>query len=387
MISSIEEVQALPDIDILDDLGVSLEGIIEEMVEDYENEYEFRTGRQKTLYAGDRDRILITVMAGQLYQAQERTAYLFKRNFLKWMEDRDLENWGANFGYKIPDAQLAVVDLEFRVTDPLEFDADIPAGTRATAGDNVFFATSSKATVKAGSSSVTVSAICSDAGSVGNGYVPGQISIIADPVPYISGVANISTSSGGADRVSGDDLLQDILQWMSTYSTAGPSGAYEYWIMAYSDDIIDVSAVSQGDDSATEDIYILLNGGKLPNATFLTQVKQYLDNLGNFPDTDKVNFYAPDTLEYDLEVTYYIAKSRRDNEAELCAMIEDAIESYVSYQSSKIGRAIDTAALIEYIRAAGAARAEIVSPTYQKVTESQVAACRSKKVIYGGLEG
>ena len=66
MISSIEEVQALPDIDILDDLGVSLEGIVEEMVEDYENEYESRTGRQKTLYAGDRDRILITVMAGQL---------------------------------------------------------------------------------------------------------------------------------------------------------------------------------------------------------------------------------------------------------------------------------------------------------------------------------
>jgi phage-related baseplate assembly protein len=387
MLNSIEEIQALPDIDILKDLGVSLEGIIEEMIDDYETEYESRTGRQKTLYAGDRDRILITVMAGQLYQAQERAAYLFKRNFLKWMEDEDLENWGANFGYKIPDAQPAVVDLEFCVTDPLEFDADIPEGTRATAGDNVFFATSSKVVLKAGNSSVKVRAVCSDAGIGGNDYVPGQINIIADPVPYISGVTNVSTSSGGADRASGDDLIQNILQWMSTYSTAGPAGAYEYWIMAYSDEIIDVSAVGQGDDSATENVYILLGDGKLPNVTFLTQVKQYLDALGNFPDTDKVNLYAPETVEYDLEITYYISKSRRDNEAELRSMIEDAIESYISYQGSKIGRAVDTAALIEYIRAAGAERAEIVNPTYQKVTDSQVAVCRSKKVTYGGLEG
>ena len=112
-----------------------------------------------------------------------------------------------------------------------------------------------------------------------------------------------------------------------------------------------------------------------------------MDALGNFPDTDKVNLYAPETVEYDLEITYYISKSRRDNEAELRSMIEDAIESYIIYQGSKIGRAVDTAALIEYIRAAGAERAEIVSPTYQKVTESQVAVCRSKKVTYGGLEG
>ena len=387
MMNSIEEVQALPDIDILEDLGVSLEGIIEEMIDDYESEYEIRTGRQKTLYAGDRDRILITVMAGQLYQVQQRMAYLFRRNFLKWMEDADLENWGANFGYKVPDAQPATVDLEFRVTDPLEFDVEVPAGTRATSGDNVFFATIAKATLKAGSPSVIVEASCSDTGTIGNDYMPGQINVIADPTPYISNVSNVSTSSGGSERVSGEELMQNILQWMTTYSTAGPAGAYEYWIMAYSDEIIDVSAVSRGDDSATEDIYILLAGGSSPSESFLAKVRQYLNDLDNFPDTDRVNLYAPEQLKYDLELTYYISRSRRDNEEEIRSLVEDAIEGYITYQSSKIGRAIDTATLIEYVRAAGAERVEIISPTYRKVTESQVAICGSKKVTYGGLEG
>lgn len=387
MLNSIEEIQALPDIDILKDLGVSLEGIIEEMIDDYETEYEARTGRRKTLYAGDRDRILITVMAAQLYQAQERAAYLFRRNFLKWMEDEDLENWGANFGFKIPDAQPASVELKFYINDPLEFDVDIPAGTRATAGDNVFFATTDRGTLKAGQENVVIQALCSDAGELGNDYIPGQINVMADPVPYISGVTNQSTSAGGSERMTGEDLMLSILQWMSTYSTAGPAGAYEYWIMSYSSEIIDVSAVSLGDDSATENIYILLTDGKLPSVTFLNQVKQYLEELGNFPDTDKVDLYAPEKVEYALEVTYYISRSRRDNEEEIKSMVEDAIDAYVTYQGSGIGRAVDTTALIEYVRTAGAERVEVKKPQYQKLTASQVASCTSKKVTYGGLEG
>ena len=181
--------------------------------------------------------------------------------------------------------------------------------------------------------------------------------------------------------------MLSILQWMSTYSTAGPAGAYEYWIMSYSSEIIDVSAVNLGDDSATENIYILLTDGKLPSVTFLNQVKQYLEELGNFPDTDKVDLYAPEKIEYALEVTYYISRSRRDNEEEIKSMVEDAIDAYVTYQGSGIGRAVDTTALIEYVRTAGAERVEVKKPSYQKLTASQVASCLSKKVTYGGLEG
>ena len=100
-----------------------------------------------------------------------------------------------------------------------------------------------------------------------------------------------------------------------------------------------------------------------------------------------MNLYAPEPIEYELELTYYIDRAKRDNEEELREMIEDAVDAYISYQGSKIGRAVDTAALIEYIRCAGAERAEIVSPSYQKISESQVAICSSKKVAYGGLEG
>ena len=68
-------------------------------------------------------------------------------------------------------------------------------------------------------------------------------------------------------------------------------------------------------------------------------------------------------------------------------MIEEAIDAYVSYQYSGIGRDIDIGVLVEYARAAGAKRVSVTSPAgYAKTKKSQVVLCRSKSVTYGGLE-
>ena len=130
-----------------------------------------------------------------------------------------------------------------------------------------------------------------------------------------------------------------------------------------------------------------MNDGVLPDQNYLSAVHQYLDDLGNFPDTDQVNLYAPEVIYYDLDVTYYISKSQRDNEQEIREMVEEAIDAYVAYQCSGIGRAIDMGILIEYARAAGAKRLAVTSPAeYTKMEKSQIALCRNKTVTYGGLE-
>lgn len=387
MMNQIDDLEALPEIDLLAEEGISIEQIQQEMIEDYEYAYEQYTGREMILYPANERRLELNIVAGQLYQMCERMNYFFRRNFIRYMEDVDLENWGANFGYAIPDAKAATVTLEFSVNDPLTFDVTIPVGTRATSGDNVFFETRQTVEILAGEMSVKVMSECSDTGESGNGYAIGQINTIADPVPYVSSVRNVDVSLGGEDRISGDVLKEQLLLWMYSFSTAGPEGAYIYWIKAYSTDIVDVTAINLQDNDATVNIYILLKDGTLPDQNYLSAVQQYLDDMGNFPDTDKINLYAPEIVYYDLDVTYYISKNLRENETELREMIEEAIDAYVSYLYSGIGRDIDPGILVEYTRAAGAKRISVTNPDgFEKTTKYQIALCRYKTITYGGLE-
>ncbi|MFD2089924.1 baseplate J/gp47 family protein [Brevibacillus brevis] len=52
--------------------------------------------------------------------------------------------------------------------------SDIPKGTRVTAGDNVFFATTADVTVTSGETKVEVKAECVSVGVIGNGYPVGK---------------------------------------------------------------------------------------------------------------------------------------------------------------------------------------------------------------------
>ena len=60
----------------------------------------------------------------------------------------------------------------------------IPAGTRATPDGDVVFATLQDLTIPAGQLSGDVAAECTQAGEIGNGFVPGQIKQAVDVFPY-----------------------------------------------------------------------------------------------------------------------------------------------------------------------------------------------------------
>jgi hypothetical protein len=76
------------------------------------------------------------------------------------MDREVLENWGATLGYAETNIKAATCILQFSVNDVLDFDVEIPAGTRATAGDDVYFATDESCILQAGESFVEVSATC-----------------------------------------------------------------------------------------------------------------------------------------------------------------------------------------------------------------------------------
>ncbi len=386
MANNIENLEKLPDIDLLSDEEISLENIIEEMIADYQLAYEELTKEEKTLYPASEERLMINVVAGEIFQAYEFAQERFKENFIRYMNDDELLNWGGNIGYELPEKKAAVTILEFIINDPLEFDVVVPNATRVTAGDDIYFETDVEAVISAGELTTMVSATCTEVGTRGNDYAPGQISIIADPFPYMGSVTNTIMSSGGEDAPEGDDLREQIYLHPSTYSVAGPKDAYIALVKKYSAEIADVAIMT--DEEAVVNIYVMLKNGIFPNDKYLSEVADYIKAEKRTPETDRFVFHAPEVVAYALDITYYIESSDKDNEKMIKESVEEAIEAFSQYQYSKIGLDIDSGVLVEYVRAAGAKRAEIRSPvTYRKIEYNQIAVCNSINLVYGGLEG
>lgn len=385
MANNVDALQNLPEIDFLSDLNITQETIAQEMIEDYQNKYEELTGKEITLYPANTERLKMQIVAGEMYQIYEYISYLFSQNFIQYMDREVLENWGATLGYMQTNIKAATCILQFKVNDVLDFDVEIPAGTRATAGDDVYFATDESCMLKAGENFVEVSATCTEEGTIGNDYVAGQINVLADPVLNISNVENCTTSQGGQDEYDDEALRENIFLFPATYSTAGPNAAYEYFVKSYSTEIISVNIV-QNNVTAEVDIYIMLADGKVPDEQYCKAVVDYLVGLECTPADDKIYVKAPEVVRYRITGKYYIAKSSRENEALIKESVLEAANYFVSECHENIGNDIIPDKLIELTRIAGAKRLELTSPDFMQVSETQIAICDGIELSYGGLE-
>ena len=96
--------------------------------------------------------------------------------------------------------------------------------------------------------------------------------------------------------------------------------------------------------------------------------------------------YKRQTVDYDLELTYYINNSDSTSASTIQSKVNAAVEEYIVWQRSKIGRDINPSELIQRIVSAGAKRVEVVKPVFQKIAKDAVAKLGTKKVTYGGVE-
>ena len=377
-----EILNSLPDINILDEEGITPESIVAEMVESYQDKYEEITGEELTLYPGDERKIKINAAAEILYQlaciGQER----FRQNFLKTAYGSSLINLGANIGFYKSGLEKARTTLRFTISEEQTRDITVPAGTRATAGDQIYFETEEDTVIKAGELYTDTSAVCTEAGTCGNGYTEGQIAVIVDPVNFIESVANISESAGGNDEYTNDELREKIYEFPASYSVAGPEDAYEYLVKQYSSNITDVRIIAE---NAVVKIYILMQDGKIPDSARLKAVETYLKESERFPDTDHIEVLAPETVEYSVKATYYIPYDKKDTEASIKTDVEQMTQEFIDHTQNRIGRAIDPGLLNAFIRAAGA-RVEINTPGFKKIGKYQIAKCKTVSLTYGGLE-
>jgi phage-related baseplate assembly protein len=306
-----------------------------------------------------------------------------KMDLLKYAYGDYLDHLAALKGLTRLPAAPATVTMRFTLSAVRPSAISIPQGTRVSDG-NLYYATTEYAEVPAGDSYIDVIATCMTAGSDGNTPEINTITTLVDPISYMGTVTNLEKPTGGSDIETDEELRERTFYAPSGYSVAGPSGAYEYWTKAYNTSIADVKVLSPDPGFVT--VEFILDGGVLPNAALISEVEEFLDDETKRPLTDTLTVQAPATVTYNISVTYYIGRKDKASATLIQEKVNKAIDAYVEWQGTKIGRDINPSELTKRIVAAGAKRCVISVPAFTRVAEDQLPVLGSKVVNYGGLE-
>lgn len=335
----------------------------------------------EALYPGDERRIFgeaISLLFVSMFNLMNDSA---KQRLIQFARGEQLDALGERLGVVRAAPAQASAMFKFTVSAAQDENIIIPEGTRITTDGSVYFATDSIAVIPAGGTEIDILSVCIEGGASYNGFTPGSIATLVDLIPFVNSAANITESSGGDDGEpydeDGDERFRERIRLApSALSTAGPESAYRYFVLSADPDIIDVAIDCPEDAPNTVNLYPLMVGGELPDEDTLQKVA---DALGDDvrPLTDKVNVYAPEAVEYDIEIKYYCTA---DNEAETIKSIEGdggAIDTYNAWQTAALERDINPDQLRRFLFApttgTGAIRADIVSPAFSAIGKTQIA--------------
>lgn len=381
--TNLQAIRDLPDISFIDDL--SLEDVQNLMVTTYQEKYEESTGEKVTLARGDPNRVILLANAAIIYQALQRIDKAGKMNFLKYAYGEYMDNLAATrSGVIRKQPEAATVTMKYMLAEARTSATIIPEGSRVTADYERVFATLEYAEIKPGETETTVICQCTETGTAGNGYAPGEIAEMVDPIAFIDRVSNTDTSTGGTDTETDDELAERTIIAPSGFSVAGPEDAYIYRCKEYSTAIKDTAVYSS--TPGTVNIRILLEDNSTPTQGFLDGLNDYLTEAPARPLTDHVVIAGPDKVEYNIKVTYYIGKLSRASAAMIKEAVDMAVKEFEEWQTGKIGRDINPDELTVRLKAAGVKRAVITEPTYKALEEWQIASLGTAAVTYGGIE-
>jgi phage-related baseplate assembly protein len=343
--------------------------------------YELFTGR--TLYPADPARLFILWIADIIIQERIIIDESAKQNVPRYAQGEYLDSLAEIFkDTERLQASAAITTFRFYLSAAQSGAQTVPKGTRVTVDGEITFETTEVASIAPGELYGDAAAVCQTLGEIGNGFAPGQIKQIVDIYPFFERVENVTTSEGGADIESDARFYERLRDSMESFSTAGPVGAYTYWVKTASQKITDVKPTSP--EPGVVDIRVLLQNGEFPDAEMIQKIHDTLN--GKIPLTDLVNVSEPNTHPFDVDIVYYIPAQREDSTTAIQANAAAAVEAYVKWQTERMGRDINPDELTYRLKAAGVKRVIINAPTFETIADNEVAALQNRNVIYGGVE-
>lgn len=236
---------------------------------------------------------------------------------------------GARLG-----AQAATTTLRFSLASPRGVNTLVPSGTRvATRDGRVFYATTTAVYVVAGQTSADALATATTTGAGGNGYVPGQVTTLVDPVPYIVAVTNVTATDGGSAVESDAHYSERLLLAPGASSTAGAEETYRFWALTASALVADVAVLSPTPGAIR---VVVLSETGTPSSEILAAVTAILTPTNRRPMSDTVTVVAATAVGWTCvaALTLY-----RDADADGCIeAATQAVDAYAQTRRLKLGR-------------------------------------------------
>ena len=375
-----------PDIEFLE---TDTETVISSMIALYE-EMQRAAGRDNyKVRPGSPERVFISWMAAIIVQQRTLINETAKMNVPRYAAKSENEEYLDSLAEIFKDTQRlpaspASATFRFYISEPQQQSTIIPAGTRISFDGVIIFATSEVLEIRAGETSGEVEAVCTQPGTVGNGLVAGQVKEVVDLFDHYQKAENITTTSGGAEKEDNESYYERMRDSMESFSTAGPINGYIYWTKTVSPAVLDVAVTSP--EACYVDVRVILRDGQEATEAVLKEIEEALNASDIRPLTDIVTVSAPETVDFSVDATFWIAQPNRESAAAIEREVRAAVDSFIIWQTSKMGRDINPSYLTKLMRDAGAKRVEVRQPTFQSVADIAVGKLKSKSVLNGGLE-
>ena len=320
-----------------------------------------------TVRPADPEMLFIRWVSSVIVQERALTNYTGNQNVPSRAEGENLDALAELTKIQArPEAKPSACTMRFTISEPQERVILIPAGTRVTDRNALLvWETGEDHYIPAGSSYLDVPVRCQTAGTVGNGYAIGQIDTIVDVFDYYLKCENLTATDGGSDVPTDDEYYELMRASMDAFSCAGARGGYIYFAKQVSTEIADV--VANSPEPGVVKLYVLMDGGTPAGEEVKRKVLEACSADEVRPLTDLVSVEDPETVDYDVDVTYYIRSDSTKSGTAIAAAVQRAVEEYTTWQSARLGRDINPSHLIRLLMETGVKRVEVASPVFTKL--------------------
>jgi phage-related baseplate assembly protein len=324
--------------------------------------YQRATG--KILYAAQLENLWIQIMAYRESLVRTDLQNAACQCLADFATGSALEALGPLVGVKgrLP-AAPAEVTWEISLPQPQATSQTFPAGWAAAAPGGMVFTLTAPVTILANTISATGTAVAAVTGPGGNGIQAGNV---FSPVAGNVSVISATTSDGGSDPETDDQLRARIKQAPFSFSVAGPSGAYEFFARGAHPSIVDVRALNGG--NGIVNVYPLCNAG-LPGPDVLDIVNTALNDESVRPLCDVVHVLAPQVVNY--AITAGITLYQAADPATVIPAVTAAAYAYVTQKAAKLGQPLIGSQVIAALSLPGVFKVELDGWTDLCPTPSQ----------------
>lgn len=377
--------RSYPDIEFLETDTETIESNMIALYE-YMRQKEQKPGETPyKVYPASPERLFIAWVAAIIVQQRILINETAKKNVPRYAEGEYLDSLAELFKdlERLPASPASAI-FRFYISTALTEAVIIPKGTRISFDGVLIFQTVENLEIPVGSTFADVEAVCTTPGKAGNKLAAGQVKEIVDLYDYYQKVENITATSGGAEEENDASYYERMRESMESFSTAGPANGYIYFTKSVSAAIADVAVTSP--EANVVDVRVLLQNGEEATEAVLKEIKDALNADDVRPLTDIVTVSVPETDIFNIDVTYYIPQPNSASATIIDAAAKAAIDKYVSWQTSKMGRDVNPSYLTQLLMAAGVKRCEVRQPVFKVVEETHVAKLGTKTVLNGGIE-